>query len=68
MNVKEIYQTCKRHYEDGNVNWPMTIYIGIVHIAALVGAFMIPYCNKRTLLLAFILYPLRYFQNNLIVI
>jgi len=47
-----------KHYKAGNLNWPMIIYITLAHIAAIVGFFTIPYCNKFTLLFAFILWPI----------
>jgi len=47
-----------RHYKEGNLNWPMVIYLILAHIAAIFGLISIPYCNKYTLLWAFILWPI----------
>ena len=35
------------------------IYIAVAHIAAAIGIYSIPSCNKWTLLWAFILWPIR---------
>lgn len=47
------------HYKKGNINWPMLIYISLVHIIAIVGLFTIPKCQTKTLFWAFILWPIR---------
>jgi hypothetical protein len=57
---KDIPQTVVGHVKAGNVNWPMTIYIALVHVVAVIGAFQIPNCSKETLLFSVILWPLRY--------
>lgn len=57
---KDIPQTVVGHVKAGNVNWPMTIYIVLVHVVAIIGAFQIPNCSKETLLFSVILWPLRY--------
>lgn len=57
--IKESISTIQRHYKEGNLNWPMIIYIGLAHIAAIVGIISIPYCHKYTLLWAMILWPIR---------
>ena len=58
MLTKAINTTI-RHYKAGNINWPMAIYIAVAHIAAVIGIYSIPSCNKWTLLWAFILWPIR---------
>jgi len=40
------------------MNWPMIIYISLAHVAALVGIYSIPFCSWKTLLWAFILWPI----------
>jgi hypothetical protein len=57
---KDVPSTVARHVKAGNVNWPMTIYIALVHVVAIIGAFQIPNCSKETLLFSVILWPLRY--------
>ena len=58
VGFKEAVETVIYHYRNGNINWPMAIYIGLVHIAAIVGIFTIPFCKWQTLLLAVILWPI----------
>ena len=57
-SINQGIKTVARHYREGNLNWPMIIYISLAHIAAVIGVFTIPYCNKYTLLWAFILWPI----------
>ena len=56
--VKDAVDAWVFHYKAGNLNWPMIIYIGLVHVAAIVGVLTIPYCHKLTLFMAFILWPI----------
>ena len=30
--LAEITRTCIRHYKEGNINWPMAIYLALTHI------------------------------------
>lgn len=55
---RDIPSLVKDHYKAGNVNWPMSIYITLVHILAVVGCFKIPNCSAATLYFAFMLWPL----------
>jgi len=56
----DIPKVVSYHYREGNLNWPMIIYISLVHIVAAVGVAKIPNCSPETLLWAFILWPIRY--------
>jgi len=56
--IKESVATIKHHYVNGNVNWPMGIYISLVHVAAIIGLFTLPKCSPLTLLWAFVLWPI----------
>jgi len=56
--IADTLATVKYHYKAGNINWPMAIYIGLSHIAAIVGLFTIQHCHRYTLLWAFILWPI----------
>ena len=47
-----------KYYKEGSLNFPMLIYIGLAHVAALVGLFKIPECQWQTLLWAFVLWPI----------
>lgn len=46
------------HYKAGNMNWPMLIYVSLVHMLALVGIPKIMNCSAETLAFAFILWPI----------
>ena len=48
------------HYKEGNVNYPMGIYIVLVHIVAVVGLLKIPDCSVHTWMWAFVLWPIRW--------
>lgn len=48
----------KEHYRNRSINWPMGIYLGLVHTAALIGLLKIPECMNHTLIWAFILWPI----------
>ena len=54
----EMINTAIRHYKEGNINWPMSIYITLAHVAALIGLATIPSCHKFTLLWGFLLWPI----------
>ena len=56
--IAESLRTVARHYKEGNLNWPMIIYIGLAHAAALIGLFTVTKCHPYTLLWAFILWPI----------
>ena len=56
--IGDSISTAARHYKDGTLNWPMIIYISLVHIAAVIGVFHVPYCSYYTLLWAYILWPI----------
>jgi len=56
--VKSIPGTISHHWKEGNINWPMGIYIALVHVAAVNGAFKAQYASYETLLWAFVLWPI----------
>lgn len=56
----ELPKLVAHHYSAGNLNWPMIVYISLVHIVAIVGLLKIPAASADTLLWAFILWPIRY--------
>lgn len=64
FGVSESMKTAVRHYKEGNLNWPMIIYLSLAHIAGLIGLLSITECHKYTLLWAFILWPIRYFRKR----
>jgi uncharacterized membrane protein YfcA len=63
FGVSESLRTAVRHYKEGNLNWPMIIYLSLAHIAAFIGLLSVTECHKYTLLWAFILWPIRYFRK-----
>ena len=44
----------------GDVNYPMAIYMSLVHVAAAVGVVKAFECSAESLLFAFILWPIRW--------
>lgn len=56
--VKDTVEAIVYHWKNKSINWPMAIYITLVHVAAVVGAMTIVECKWQTLLLAFILWPI----------
>lgn len=58
--VRDLPGLVKHHYKEGNFNWPMIVYITIVHTVAIAGLFAIPRAKVETLLWAFVLWPARY--------
>ena len=55
----EIPSLIRHHYQAGTINWPMSIYITLVHVIGLVGVTKLMECSKETLLWAFLLWPIR---------
>jgi hypothetical protein len=47
------------HYKKKQLNWPMIIYISLVHALGTAGLFKISQCSAETLIWAFILWPIR---------
>ena len=67
-SLQSILQTCVYHYQQGNVNWPMLIYLTLVHVVAVVGVTKLGQCSAETLLWAFLLWPIRYVRFSCIVV
>ena len=61
----EIPSLVRHHWREGTINWPMGIYISLVHIVAAVGLTKITECSKETLMWAFLLWPIRYVADRL---
>jgi hypothetical protein len=57
--VRDIPGLLKYHYKEGNFNWPMIVYISLVHVVAIAGLFALPRASAETLLWAFVLWPTR---------
>jgi len=56
--VRDIPSVVSHHYRNKELNWPMIIYVGLVHTIATVGLFTIPKCSAETLIWSFILWPI----------
>ena len=57
--VTEIPALIKHHWNAGTINWPMGIYVTLIHVLGMVGATKVTACSKETLMWAFILWPIR---------
>ena len=56
----DIPKVVSYHWKERNFNWPMIIYISMVHAAATYGLFKVTSCSYETLIWAFCLWPIRY--------
>lgn len=56
--LRDIPKVVSHHHNGDGLNWPMVVYISLVHIVALVGLFTLPKCSAETLIWAFILWPI----------
>ena len=57
---RDIPKVVHYHWKEGNLNWPMIIYISLVHVAAVAGVAKVMDCSAQTLMWAFLLWPIRY--------
>lgn len=57
--IVDSMKTAAFHYKEGNLNYPMMIYIALVHAVAVVGLFKLLDCSAETLIFAFVLWPIR---------
>jgi hypothetical protein len=57
--IKDIPSLVKHHYKAGTINWPMSIYITLVHVIGFVGVAKVMQCKIETLMWAFVLWPIR---------
>jgi hypothetical protein len=57
--LSDIPSLVTNHYKQGNINWPMAIYISLVHIVAAAGFMAAFQSDPKTLLWAFVLWPIR---------
>jgi stearoyl-CoA desaturase (delta-9 desaturase) len=56
--VRDIPSVVSHHWKNKSINWPMGIYISLIHVAAFAGLFRLGRCSAETLLWAFILWPI----------
>jgi len=57
--VKDIPSVISHHWKNKAFNWPMIIYVALVHSVAVAGAMRVSQCSAETLIFAFILWPIR---------
>jgi len=55
---RDIPSLISHHHNGNGLNWPMVIYISLVHTVAFVGLLNLPKCSAETLIWAFILWPI----------
>lgn len=58
-SISEIPSVVKHHHRAKTMNWAMGRYVTIAHIMGLVGLFKVRECKVETLMLAFLLCPIR---------
>lgn len=56
--ARETVETAGYHWRNGNINWHMTVYVVLVHAAAVVGLAAVRGCKVETLVLANVLWAL----------
>jgi stearoyl-CoA desaturase (delta-9 desaturase) len=56
--VRDIPSVVSYHWKNKSINWPMGIYISLIHVAAVAGALRLGRCSAETLMWAFILWPI----------
>ena len=56
--ISDTFDAITHHVKAGTVNWPMVIFLSLAHAAAVWGAFSISQCDYRTLIFAFLMWPL----------
>ena len=61
---RDIPSLVSYHYKAGNVNWPMLIYVTLVHVLAAVGIPKMFDCSAATLFWAFLCWPIRYAKGS----
>lgn len=65
--VRDIPSVVSHHWKNKSINWPMGIYISLIHVAAVAGVLRLGKCSAETLMWAFILWPIRYVSPFLFV-
>jgi stearoyl-CoA desaturase (Delta-9 desaturase) len=56
--VRDTCEAAAWHWRKGTINWPMGVYITLVHVAAVIGLMKVQDSMWQTRLLAFILWPI----------
>lgn len=58
-SMLDIPKVVSTHYKQKTLNYPMIIYISLVHAVAIAGVFRVRNCSPETLIWAFLLWPIR---------
>lgn len=45
---RDIPKLVSQHWKEGNFNWPMIVYISLVHIVAVIGLLTVPKASRDT--------------------
>lgn len=56
--LRNVPSLVSHHYKAKQLNWPMGIYITLVHIVGAVGLTKVAQCSAETLIWSFILWPI----------
>lgn len=56
--IRDLPGVVSHHFKEGNLNWPMIVYVTFVHVVAVMGLFALQDCTRETLLWAFLLWPI----------
>jgi len=56
--VTDLPELVRHHHREGTINYPMGIYITLIHLLGAVGLFKVSECSKETLIWAFCLWPI----------
>lgn len=57
--ITSIPSVISHHYKAGTINYPMGIYITLVHVVGVLGLPKVLDCKAETLMWAFLLWPIR---------
>lgn len=57
---RDIPKVVKHHWNEGTFNWPMIVFVTLVHTTAFAGIARLTQCSAETLIWAFALWPIRY--------
>jgi hypothetical protein len=56
--AKDTVEAIAYHWKNESINWPMGVYITLVHVAAVIGLFNVSVASWQTRFLALILWPI----------
>lgn len=56
--VKDIPKLIGHHWNERTFNWPMIVYVSLVHVTALQGIAKLTQCSPETIVWSFVLWPI----------